>query len=228
MCGRCVVVLAEEEDLARELLPDLSRQVRGAVAGVEAADVGVGLLEACMLGRRQRQVADDVQAVPASDGPPGDDGDHDLGHDANQPLHLEDVQPAGAGRIDGVARLAGGVLVPGSPADPLVPARAECPAAIARRRSVTGEQYAADIGCHSRVVERAVQLVDGVRAERVAHLGPIKGNAHGSGLAPDIDVAVIRHIGEVEAVDRSPFAPGSKSCETDSPTRRGYGGAAVR
>jgi hypothetical protein len=60
------VLAAEEEDLAGRLLADLPGQQGAAVAGVEAADVGVGLLEAGVLGAGQRQVADDVQAVPAT------------------------------------------------------------------------------------------------------------------------------------------------------------------
>ena len=49
---------AEEEDLAGELLADLPGQIRAAVAAVEAADVGVGLLEPGVLAAGQRQVAD--------------------------------------------------------------------------------------------------------------------------------------------------------------------------
>ena len=44
------VLLGEEEDLARELLADLAREVRRAVAGVERADIGVRLLEPAVLG----------------------------------------------------------------------------------------------------------------------------------------------------------------------------------
>ena len=92
-----VVGAAEEEDLAGELLPDLARQIGTAVAAVEAADVGVGLLEAGMLAAGQRQVAHHVQAVPAAGGPAVHQADHHLRHEPDQPLHLEDVQPAGAG-----------------------------------------------------------------------------------------------------------------------------------
>ena len=48
------VLLGEEEHLARELLPDLAGEVRRAVAGVERADIGVGLLEPAVLGARDR------------------------------------------------------------------------------------------------------------------------------------------------------------------------------
>src|SRR4029079_6776826 len=65
------VLLAEEEDLAGELLTDLPREVRRGAAPVERADVGVGLLEARLLAARDRQVADDVQRVATSGSPAG-------------------------------------------------------------------------------------------------------------------------------------------------------------
>jgi hypothetical protein len=43
------VLVAEEEDLAGELLADLAGQVGGAEPAVEAGHVGVGLLEAGVL-----------------------------------------------------------------------------------------------------------------------------------------------------------------------------------
>jgi hypothetical protein len=52
---------AEEEDLAGELLPDLLG--RAAITAVEAADVGVGLLEPRVLSAGQRQITGHVQAV---------------------------------------------------------------------------------------------------------------------------------------------------------------------
>ena len=36
----------------------------------------------------------------------------------------------------------------------------------------------ADVGGPAGVVEHAVELVDGVRAEGVQHLGPVEGDAH--------------------------------------------------
>src|SRR3712207_6978086 len=83
------VLVAEEEDLAGVLLAHLAGEVRRAETAVEAADVGVGLLEPRVLGAGQREVRDDVQAVPAAGGPPGDDAQDDLGHEADQPLRLE-------------------------------------------------------------------------------------------------------------------------------------------
>ena len=74
-----------------------------------------------------------MQRVPAAGRPAGDDRDDDLGHRADQPLHLEDVQPPARGRaraVDGVRGLAVGVLVAAAAADPLVAAGAERPAAV--------------------------------------------------------------------------------------------------
>ena len=131
-CSLRVVRPPQEEDLAGELLPYLPRQVGGPVPAVEAADVSVCLLEARLLGRGQREVADDVQAVAAANCPPRNDGNHDLGHGANESLHFEDMQPAGSRRVDGVAGLAGCVLIAGATADALIAAGAERPAAVAR------------------------------------------------------------------------------------------------
>ena len=117
---------AEQEDLARELLPDLPGEVRGAEAAVEAADVRIGLLEPCVLGAGEGQVRHDVQAVPAAGRPAGDDADHDLGHEPDQALGLQDVEPAHRRR----PRRALLVAVAVRSTDPLVAARAERPAPV--------------------------------------------------------------------------------------------------
>src|SRR5271154_6847235 len=87
---------AQEEDLTGELLTHLPGQIRTAVAAVEASDIGVSLLEPGVLPAGQSQVARRVQAVAAAGCPPIDQADDDLGHEADQPLDFEDVQPAGA------------------------------------------------------------------------------------------------------------------------------------
>ena len=97
-----------------------------------------------------------MQAVPAAGRPPGHDADHDLRHEADQPLHLEDVQPPGPARLDRLGRSSPlGVLVAVVPTDALVAAGAERPAAVPRRRPVAREQHAADVGRHPGVVEGA-------------------------------------------------------------------------
>ena len=107
------VGLTQEEDLAGELLADLPGQIGRPVAAVEGADVGVGLLEPGVLGAGQGEVADHVQAVSAAGRPPVDQRDHHLGHEPDQALHLQDVQPAERRRVDRVGVLAVGVVVAG-------------------------------------------------------------------------------------------------------------------
>src|SRR6185436_11795513 len=107
-----------------------------------------------VLARGDGEVADDVQAVAAARRPAVDHGDDDLGHRADEALHLEDVQPATLGPdpalVDGVGRRPLGVLVARAAADSLVTAGAEGPLAGAagalRPGAVAGEQHDADVG----------------------------------------------------------------------------------
>ena len=103
-----------------------------------------------------------------------------------------------------------GVLVAGAPADALVAARAEGPLAVLGARAVAGEQDDADVGRHAGVVERAVELVDGVRAEGVEHLGTVEGDAHDPGLRVRATghgpASVVGDVGQVEALDGRPLA----------------------
>jgi hypothetical protein len=154
-----------------------------------------------MLGARQRQVAHHVQAVAAARCPSGYDGDHDFGHEPDEPLALQDVQAAEPRGVDTLGRVAGGVLVAGAATDALVAAGAERPAAISRRRPVAGEQHGADVGRHPGVVQGAVQLVDGARAEGVAYLRSVECDPHGA----LVDRPVVGDVGEIlEPVDDPP------------------------
>ena len=77
-----------------------------------------------------------MESSAATSRPAVDDHrDDDLGHGPDEPLDLEDVQPAALradpGLVDGVSGLALGVLVAAAAADPLVAAGAERPAAVA-------------------------------------------------------------------------------------------------
>ena len=201
------VLVAEEEDLAGELLADLAGEVRRPEAAVERADVGVGLLEPAVLGAGEGEVGDDVQGVAAAGRPAVDQADDDLGHEADQPLALEDVQPARAGPCrPGSAgrprrRAVGLVLVARAAADPLVAAGAERPLAVLVAGAVAGEQHAADVAGGARVLEDPQQLVDGVRPERVEHVGAVEGD-------PDRavrDRPVVGQVGQVlEPGDRTP------------------------
>ena len=191
----------EEEDLAGELLADLAGEVGRPEAAVERADVGVGLLEARVLAAGEGEVGDDVQAVPAAGRPARDHAEHDLRHEPDQPLALQDVQPAEPRLVDGVGGLPLGVLVAGAAADPLVAAGAERPAAVLGARPVAGEDHAADVAGDPRVLEDPEQLVDGAGAERVAHLGTVEGDPHGAVL----DGPVVGQVLQVlEAGDRAP------------------------
>ena len=94
------VVAPQEKDLPGTLLPNLTGQVGRSEPSVEARHVGIGLFEHSMLTAGKGQVADHVEAVPTAYRPPGDNGDHDLGHEPDQALYLEDVQSSCTGRID--------------------------------------------------------------------------------------------------------------------------------
>ncbi len=121
------VGLAEEEDLAGSLLTALPGEQRRTVAAVEARHIGIGLLELAVLATGDRQVAHHVQAVPAADRPAIHHGDHDLGHEANQPLTLENVQTSEATEIGSAGSAL--VLVAVLAADALITAGAKRPAA---------------------------------------------------------------------------------------------------
>ena len=150
------VLAAEVPDLARLLVPDDAREVRRAVAGVERADLRAGLAEARVVGG-DRQVADEVQHVPAADRVARDDGDDRLRDVADELLQVEHVQPRHLVLAD----------VAAVPAHALVAARAEGLGPLA------GEEHDARRHVLARVRERVDELRDGERAEGVAHLGPV-------------------------------------------------------
>ena len=89
----------------------------------------------------------------------------DLGHDADEALHLEDVQAPALGLdptlVDGPPPSSLGVLVPRAAADALVATGAERPLAVATgalgSRAVAGDQDDADVGGAERVVEHPVE-----------------------------------------------------------------------
>ena len=81
----CAVVEAHEEDLARLLLTHLPSEQRGPVAAVEARHVRIGLFEEGVLLACNRHVANDVEAVAATDRPARDHRDHDLLHEPDEP-----------------------------------------------------------------------------------------------------------------------------------------------
>lgn len=171
-----------------------------------------------MLAGGDRQIADNVQRVPATGSPTVDHRDDYLRHRANQPLDFQDVQPpafdllpcgidAGFIGTGDVRIMASGITVSGTPPNSLVTAGAEGPTAIFRRRPVARQQHRAHVGAAPGVVECSVELVDGVWAERVAHLGAVEGDAHDSVAAGVAYVAVVGDVGQVgESVDGAPLA----------------------
>ena len=78
-----------------------------------------------MLAAGHGQVADDVQAVASAGGPSRHDADDHLGHEADEALHLEDVESAGAAGIDRVGVVAVGIPIAIAPPDALVATRTE-------------------------------------------------------------------------------------------------------
>jgi len=81
---------------------------------------------------------------------------------------------SGLGRVDRVGVLALRVAVAVAAPDALVAAAAERPAAVLGGGAVAGQEHRADVGRHAGVVHDPVQLVHGVRAERVADLRPVE------------------------------------------------------
>jgi len=106
--------------------------------------------------------------------------------------------------VNGFRGLAIGVLVAAAPPDPLVAARAEGSAAVLQAGAVPGQQHGPDVWGHAGVVQRAIQLVDGVRAEGVAHLRAVEGDAHGALGRPVQSRPVVGDISEVEALHQRP------------------------
>src|SRR5699024_5044978 len=121
-----------------------------------------------------------------------------------------DVQPPALGLdpgvVDALGGLTVGVLVAGPAADALIAAGAEGPAAVLGARTVAGEQDGSHIRAAPGVVEDPVELVDGVRSEGVAHLGPVEGDPDDAVDPARAGVAVVSDVGEVlEALDGAPL-----------------------
>jgi len=188
---------AQEEDLPGTLLADLAGEERRTVSAVERGDIGIGLFEHGVFSGGEREVAHDMEAMTAADGPTGHDGDHHFGHESNESLHLQDVEPS---ESCDVTSLRSFVLVAVRSANPLVTAGTERPAAILWRRTVSCEEHRANVGGHAGVVERRVQLIHGVRTERVTNLGPIERYSNGA----DVPGSVVGDVREIEPLDGVP------------------------
>src|SRR5205807_6320572 len=149
-----VVLVAQEPDLARLLLPDAAGEESRPVAAVERADLRARLPEPGVVGG-DGEVAHDVQDVPAADRVPGDHRHHRLRQPADLDLEVEDVETADAVVAD-VAVVA---------ADALVAAGAE------RLRTFAREHDHADGGVAPGPLEGVLELEERAGPERVPHLG---------------------------------------------------------
>ena len=137
--------------------PDRLGQQRGAEAAVEGAHARAGLAEAGVVGG-DREVADEVQDLPAADRVAGDHGDDRLRQAAHLHVQVGDVEAADLRALGHVARVA---------AHALVAAGAEGQLALA------GEDDRADVRVLARELERLRDLHDRLRAEGVADLGAV-------------------------------------------------------
>jgi hypothetical protein len=127
-----IVGLGEEENFPGELLTNLLGQVGTTVPGIEGTNVGVGLLEPCVLGTGDAEVSDYVQRVATASRPSWNQRDDDLGHESDDSLNLQDVEPARSRWIHARRALVIGVFVAILAAHPLVSAAGKRPAAILR------------------------------------------------------------------------------------------------
>src|SRR5690242_18296426 len=148
------VLVAQEPDLARLLLPDAAGEKARAVAAVEGPDLRARLPEAGVVGG-DGEVAHDVQDVPAADRVPGHHRHHRLRQPADLDLEVEDVEPADAF----VAHVAVAA------ANALVAAGAE------GLRTLAGEHDHTDGGIAAGPLEGILQLEEGAGPEGVPYLG---------------------------------------------------------
>jgi len=124
--------------------------------------------------------------MPTADRVSGDHRHDRLGHATDLNVQVGDVEAPDAAR---------GALVAGVATDPLVAARAERVGALA------GEDHDAHAQILARPRERVAQLDDGLRAERVAHLGPVDRDLGDAGIARAL-VADVRVVAVLDPLAR--------------------------
>ncbi len=199
-----VIGLAKEEDLPSDLLAHLPGQISRAEPGIKRTHISIGLLESRLLGRCDSQITNHMQRMPATSRPAIHQRDHHFWHEPDQPLHLQDVQPATLGcrapGVHGVSSVAVGVLVTRASPDPLIATRAKSPPAIFGRGPIAGQQHAANIRTRPSVIECGVQLVHCLRTKCIAHLGSVKGDPH----RRYVQGTVVGDVSEVESRHRFP------------------------
>src|SRR5436190_9542906 len=128
-----VVEATQKPDLLGLLDPDVAGEQGRSEAAVEASDARAGLPEDGVVGG-DRQIADEVEDVPAADGVPGDHRHHRLRQPADLDVEIADVEAADALLRDLVVADVAVVA-----ADPLVAAGAE------RLGAGTGEDDRGDV-----------------------------------------------------------------------------------
>ena len=162
----------------------------------------------------QGQVADHVQAVPAAGRPAVDQGDHHLGHEPDQPLHLQDVQPARRGRVDRVGasrrRRTGSRPGRGSAGRRRCRTPSRRPWATGRCRSAAPRRRPSSSGRGRAPGTARRRCAAGTRCAPRA--GRTRSGPPGRSTAP-----VVGDVGEVEALDRLPQL-GVERRSTHAPT----------
>jgi len=185
-----VVLPAQEPDLLGLLGPHQPREDARAKAAIEGSHAGADLPEAGVLGG-DRQVADDVQDVPAPDRVPRHHRDHRLWHPPDLDVEVGDVEATDGILAAGRGVSAGHVAAAGA-AHTLVAARAEGLLALA------GEDYDADVGVLASAREGIAELDHRLRAKSIADLGAVDRDLRDAGLLArrelEADVGVLASL----------------------------------
>ena len=145
-------------------MPHHAGQVAGSKATVKAAHLGAGLAKNSIVSG-DGEVAHYVQHMATPDRIPRHQGNHHLGHRANQPLQIQHVEPGYAGFIHIAAVTPHALVAPG----------AKGVFAIAVGAS-PGEQHHANAAVFSGIGEGFVEFDNGFGAKGIALVGPIDGD----------------------------------------------------
>src|SRR2546428_3265912 len=176
LCVGGRVLIEQEPDLSRPLLPHDASEVGGTEATVERTDARTGLPEPRVLGR-DREVAKHVQDVAAADGEAVHGRDHGLGDVADEAV--------GIGRLEQAVRCRAVVTRLRSLLD--VAAHAEGAVAC------TGQDDCVRVVVRPRALERVDKFLDGPGTEGVEPAGPVYGDDRHRAVDVVEDVLVISH-----------------------------------
>ena len=210
--GISVIAPGKEENLTCTLIACLAREQRRAITGIKRTNICIGLHERGMLTRSNREIAHNIQAVAATSCPTGNRCNNDLRHGADQALDLQNMKASRACGVNLLASLFHSrrglaalhlVVVAVFSSDPLVATRTEGITTVARGWPVSRQNNRSDIAGHSRVVQAAIELINGMWTERIANFWTIKSNTDhgqvrallGSVAGASGNPAVVGHIG---------------------------------